>query len=251
MSESTQSTTGRGPFNKPGFIISAALVIALIAAVVVIFFLPKGDGAAQQAPASSPDSVSAAPTKSADAGGKSICGLPSSSETALGTAPKSKWELVGRVATPTDPTIFGPGVKDEDGFRYCFSQSPTGALYSAANLAALGSSGDPKVNQKMTDRLLMPGPGRDIAKADAKALPSSSSSSNSVQFRGFVIKSYSRTAANVDIAFQTSGGVLGHAVLPMEWADGDWKLAIADSGQLINDITALSDLGSFIPWSGA
>ena len=41
MSESTESTTERNPFTKPGFIISAALVVALIAAAVVIFFLPK------------------------------------------------------------------------------------------------------------------------------------------------------------------------------------------------------------------
>ncbi|WP_211878337.1 hypothetical protein [Pseudarthrobacter albicanus] len=251
MSESTQSTTGRSPFTRPGFIISAALVIAMIAAVVVIFFLPKGDGTAQPAPSSSSDNVSAAPTKSGDATGKSICGLPSTSETALGSTPKSTWTLIGKMAAPTDPKTFGPGVTDEDGFRSCFAHSPTGALYAAANLVALGSSGDPKLNQKMTDRLLMPGPGRDIAMADSRTMPSSGSSNTSVQFRGFVIKSYSRSAANVDIAFQTSAGVLGHAVLPMEWADGDWKLAIADSGRLINDITALSDLSGFIPWSGA
>ena len=53
MSESTQSSTERSPFTKPGFIISAALVVALIAAVVVIFILPKADNTAQPAPASS------------------------------------------------------------------------------------------------------------------------------------------------------------------------------------------------------
>ncbi len=250
MSESTQSTTERSPFTRPGFIISAALIVAMIAAVVVIFFLPKGD-AAQPAPASSPDSASTASTNSSDTAEKSVCGLPSSSETALGAAPKSTWTLIGKMAAPTDPQTVGPGVTDGDGFRSCFAHSPTGALYAAANLVALGSSGDSMVNQKMTDRLLIPGPGRDIAMAESKTMPSSANSNTSVQFRGFVIKSYSRTAANVDIAFQTSAGVLGHAVLPMEWADADWKLAIADSGQLINDITALSDLGTFIPWSGA
>ena len=39
MSESTQNNTERNPFTKPGFVISAALVIALIAAVIVIFLL--------------------------------------------------------------------------------------------------------------------------------------------------------------------------------------------------------------------
>jgi hypothetical protein len=45
--------------------------------------------------------------------------------------------------------------------------------------------------------------------------------------------------------------MLGHAVLPLQWADGDWKLAIADSGQLINEIAQLRDLSGFIAWSGA
>jgi len=126
MSESTQSSTERSPFTRPGFIISAALVVALIAAVVVIFFLPKASSTAQPAPASSSAGAASAPTKSADAAGKSVCGLPSSTETALGAAPKSKWELVGKMAAPTDPKTFGPGLTDDSGFRSCFAHSPTG-----------------------------------------------------------------------------------------------------------------------------
>lgn len=249
MSQSTESTTESNPFTKPGFIIAAALVVALIAAAVVIFLLPNN---AQPAPALSESSNSASPSASAGAGaGKSVCGLSASSETALGTAPDTKWALVGKMATPTEPETFGPGVTDKDGFRSCFSQSPTGALYAAANLLAMGSSGDSVVNQKMTDKLMLPGPGRDIAMAESKSMPTTATSSTTVQFRGFVIKSYSRTAANIDLAFQTDKGVLGHAVLPLEWTDGDWKLAIADSGKLVNEITQIHDLSGFIPWSGA
>ena len=51
MSQSTESTTESNPFTKPGFIIAAALVVALIAAAVVIFLLPKGQDTAQPAPA--------------------------------------------------------------------------------------------------------------------------------------------------------------------------------------------------------
>jgi hypothetical protein len=249
MSQSTESTTESNPFTKPGFIIAAALVVALIAAAVVIFLLPKGQDNAQPTPgtAASANPTTASPSATAVAG-KSVCGLPSSTETALGAAPKSKWELVGKIAAPTDPKTFGPGVTDEDGFRSCFAKSPTGALYAATNILAMGSSGDPVLNRKATDQLLMPGPGRDIARADSS---SKSTSNSTVQFRGFVIKSYSPSAANVDIAFQTDKGLLGHAVLPLQWADGDWKLAIADSGQLINEIAQLRDLSGFIPWSGA
>lgn len=249
MSQSTESTTESNPFTKPGFIIAAALVVALIAAAVVIFLLPKGQGNAQPGPTPAETSSTSAASPSASAGaGKSVCGLPSSTETALGAAPKSKWELIGKMAAPTDPKTFGPGLTDGDGFRSCFANSPTGALYAATNILAMGSAGDPVLNRKATDKLLMPGPGRDIARADSSA---KSTSNSTVQFRGFVIKSYSPSAANVDLAFQTDKGLLGHAVLPLQWADGDWKLAIADSGQLINEIAQLRDLSGFIPWSGA
>ncbi|MFJ4268415.1 hypothetical protein ACIPY1_17805 [Paenarthrobacter nicotinovorans] len=250
MSQSTESTTEANPFTKPGFIIAAALVVALTAAAVVIFLLPKGQGNAQPAPADTSSAASATPSASA-AASKSVCGLPGSTDTALGKAPATKWELVGKMATPTDPKTFGPGSTDQDGFRSCFSQSPTGALYAAANLLSMGSSGVRAINQKLTDRLLLPGPGRDIAKADSQAMPATTAPSSTVQFRGFVIKSYTPSAANVDIAFQSETGVLGHTVLPLEWTDGDWKLAIGDNGRLVNDIAQIRDLSGFIPWAGA
>ena len=173
MSESTPSGTEQNPFTRPGFIISAALVLALIAAVAVIFFLPKDDSTAQPAPAAPADtSAPAAPATSAAAAGKSICGLPSTSETALGAAPTSTWELVGKMAAPTDPTTIGPGTTDEDGFRSCFAHTPTGALYAAANIVALGSSPD-QDEFKLADQLLVPGPGRDAAMKNAQARTSS------------------------------------------------------------------------------
>jgi hypothetical protein len=64
------------------------------------------------------------------------------------------------------------------------------------------------------------------------------------------LKSYSPEKANVDLAMEASNGVLGHAVLPMEWIDGDWKLAVADSGEMVNDFSQVRDLSGFIPWSG-
>ena len=67
MSESTENTTESNPFTKPGFIISAALVVALIAAAIVIFLLPKGQGNAQPAPAPAESGSTAAASPSASA----------------------------------------------------------------------------------------------------------------------------------------------------------------------------------------
>ena len=250
MSQSTESTTESNPFTKPGFIIAAALVVALIAAAVIIFILPKGQDTAQPAPASSPDSASAAPTKSADAAGKSVCGLPSSTETALGTAPKSKWELVGKMAVPTDPKTSGPGLTDADGFRSCFAHSPTGALYSAMNVGALGSAGSPQLEVKLADKLLVPGMGRDTAMKEAANSSASTGSDTTIQVKGFSIKSYTASEANVDLAFETNKGVLVHTILSMRWMDGDWKVKPADDGVTFSGVSQLSDLSGFILWSG-
>ncbi|SDP65273.1 hypothetical protein SAMN04487914_12365 [Arthrobacter sp. ok909] len=249
MSESTQSSPERSPFTKPGFIISAALVVALIAAVVVIFFLPKADSTAQPAPASSAAGASSAPSKSADAAGKSFCGLPSSTERALGAAPKSKWELVGKMAAPTDPKTFGPGVTDGDGFRTCFANSPTGALYAAANMIALGSSGT-QDELKLADKLLVPGPGRDAAIKAAKARTSTAGSGETAQISGFLVKSCSPAEADVDLAIKLPNGALAHSVLSLRWVAGDWRVKAADDGQVFNGVAQLSDLSGFILWSG-
>lgn len=250
MSQSTESTTESNPFTKRGFIIATALVVALVAAGIVIFLLPKGESNAEPAPASSSVDASLAPPKSADAAGESVCGLPSSAETALGAAPKSKWELVGKMAAPTDPKTFGPGLTDGSGFRSCFAHSPTGAVYSAVNLVALGSSKSQQMNIELADRLMVPGAGRDAAKQHAATFDPSTGSSDTVQVRGFLLKSYTPTEANVDLAFQTSGGKLFHAVLPLQWLDGDWKVKVSDAGQLINDVAPLSDMSGFIAWAG-
>ncbi|MBT2594050.1 hypothetical protein [Arthrobacter sp. ISL-72] len=249
MSESTQSTTEQHPFTKPGFIISAALVVALIAAVIVIFFVPKSDSTAQPGPASASESASAAATESSDAAGKSVCGLPSSTETALGTAPKAKWELVGKMAAPADPQTFGPGVMDGDGFRSCFANSPTGALYAAANMIALGSS--PAQDEfKLADRLLVPGPGRDAAMKEAKTRTSSPGDGQTAQLSGFLLKSYSPAEADVDLAIKLPNGAFAHSVLSLRWVAGDWKVKASDDGQIFNGIAQLSDLSGFILWSG-
>ena len=251
MSDPTQDTTEQNPFTKPGFIISAALVIALIAAVIVIFLIPKGNNDAAQPVTPSSGSEAAAASAKSDGAGESVCGLPAGTETALGAAPKSKWELVGKMAVPTDSKSFGPGVIGEDGFRSCFAHSPTGALYSAVNVGALGSTGSPQIVAKLADKLLIPGKGRDAALREAAEMTAATTSDTTIQVKGFVIRSYTPSEADVDLAFETNKGALVHTVLSMRWMDGDWKVKPADDGTTFSGVAQLSDLSSFIPWSGA
>src|SRR6478736_8904882 len=105
MSQSTESTTESNPFTKPGFIIAAVLVVALLAAGIVVFLLPKGQSDAQPSPPTPGTGSTPAASPGASAAGSSVCGLPTSTETSLGAAPETKWELVGTMAAPTDPQI--------------------------------------------------------------------------------------------------------------------------------------------------
>ena len=256
MSQSPDSTAETNPFTKRGFIISAALVAALIAALVVILLLPKGEDTAQSAPPPTSGSSSdsgAPPSSSSDDNNvsrESICGLPLTDELALATAPTSNWELVDAMAAPTDPRTFGPGITEEDGFRSCFANSPAGALYAAMNVAALGSSGSPEVVAKASDKLLVPGTGRDAAVKDA-AKGVTSGDSSPIQVRGFVVKSYTPSEANLDLAFETGKGVLARISMSMRWMDGDWKVKPADDGSPYGVMSPLSDLSGFLLWSGA
>lgn len=255
MSQSPDSSPESNPFTKPGFIISAGLVVALIAAVVVIFLLPNGENSAQSAPVSPPGSNSGSGTpgpsnlENPNATEKSVCGLPATDELALGTAPTSSWELVDRMATPTDPETVGPGVTEENGFRSCFANSPSGALYAAMNVVALGSSGSPDLMMKMSDELLVPGAGRDAAIKDTSTAVESSGES-SIQVRGFIIKSYTPAEANLDLAFETSEGALARVTMSLRWVDGDWKVNPADDGTPWNGMSQISDLSGFLLWSG-
>ncbi|UNK47859.1 hypothetical protein [Arthrobacter sulfonylureivorans] len=245
MSQSTESTTESNPFTKPGFIIAAVLVVALLAAGIVIFLLPKGQSDAQPAPPAPGTGSTPAASPSASAAGSSVCGLPTSTETSLGAAPETKWELVGTMAAPTDPQI-GPGKTDAQGIRSCFAHTPKGALYAAVNLWALGS--DPSKERAIAEQLAAKGPGRE---AGMKApLTQAPASSVKIQIAGFNV-SYTANQAVVDLAFKADNGALASVRTTLLWQDGDWKGVVADNGAPLEEPRQVRDLSGFIPWSGA
>jgi hypothetical protein len=245
MSQSTESTTESNPFTKPGFIIAAVLVVALLAAGIVIFLLPKGQSDAQPASPTPETGSTPAASPSASAAGSSVCGLPTSTETSLGAAPETKWELVGTMAAPTDPQI-GPGKTDAQGIRSCFAHTPKGALYAAVNLWALGS--DPSKEHAIAEQLAAKGPGREAGmKAPRTQAPASAVK---IQIAGFNV-SYTANQAVVDLAFKADNGALASVRTTLLWQDGDWKGVVADNGAPLEEPRQVRDLSGFIPWSGA
>jgi hypothetical protein len=250
MSGSTQENTEQNPFTRPGFIISAALILAILAAGVIIFLLPKETPQAQPAAASSaaPSPISSATASSTPSSSseESICGLPGSDNTALGAAPKSTWTLLGTMAVPSDPATVGPGTVGANGLKSCFAHSPEGALYATANIWAASFNG--YANQVYTD-LAADSPSRDKAlQAIKEGKELGGSNAPKVQIAGFILHSYTPEAAVVELALKSEDGGLGALATSLVWEKGDWKLDIPAAGG--GTVRQISDLSSYIPWSG-
>lgn len=243
MSDVAPDETKRNPFARPGFIASAALVLVLIAAVIVITFLPRGadkPDAGATGPADGGTASTSAPT--ADGSKKSICGLPPSNEVALGTGPQSAWELIGKTAVPTAPETAGPGTVTDEGIRSCFANSPEGALYAAANIFGLVSSGNQRA---VLEELSADSAARDQELAKLK---DGSADKVSAQIQGFQLQNYSDTSATVDLGIELDNGAVGSVPIPLVWQDGDWKLNVAKGG--VTGSQQLNDLSAYISWSG-
>lgn len=242
---SDNQPTEQNPFTSRRFILAAVVVgVILLCAVVLVVGTVVG-GQAKPTAGPAPSST-ATPSSAADAD-PSVCGLKGYEATSsLDDAPKSKWELVGTIAAPTDPRGAGPGKIDSDGFRSCYAHTATGALYSAANFVALGS--DATTRAKLPS-LVAPGPGRDAA--EAQSTQSSDSAGYRAQIAGFKIDSYDGKNATVDLALNYSTGQLVSLVLKLTWVEGDWKLVADNSGNLPIAPAPLQSLGGYTPWSGA
>lgn len=246
MSDSTQETAERNPFTRPGSILAAVLVLALVAAVIVIFLVPKGASPADAAPTSATSPAVTSTTAKASGSDQSVCGLPSSTDTALGTAPKSPWGLIGTMAVPTDPATVGPGTTSGNGLKSCFAHSPTGALYAAANIWATSFYGNPKL---VYQDLTADSPTRDLAlKAIKNGQQVGGGTGPKIQIQGFIVRTYSPKAAVVDLAVKTDTGAIGSLATSLVWENGDWKLDLPAAGG--TPFRQLSDLSGYISWAG-
>lgn len=245
MSETTPDHNDRNPFTRPVFILSAALIVALIAAVLVIAFLPSGN---KEPDSTAPISTASTPTPAASGGEieKSVCGLPGDDGSALGAAPESNWELTGPMAVPYDPEVYGPGGGDQPGPQVCFSHNPTGALYAAANIFASIVYGDQLAVFKQQ---VAEGELRDEAISALENYEASDTTGDpQFQIAGFQLERYTASRATVNLGFEVDNGSVGSITLPLVWQGGDWKLVLEQSGP--PEPQQLNDLAEFIPWSG-
>jgi hypothetical protein len=230
------------PFTSRGFITAAIIVgvIVLAAVIVLVTTLTSPHDPIAQ-PTSTPSSPVASGTD------KSVCGLSGfETQSSLTDAPKTKWELVGTVAAPTDPKGAGPGKVANDGLRTCFSHTAQGALFAIVNYFALSSDAR---TLPLIPELIEPGPGFDAAQKNAEA---DTPSNTRVQVAGFKVNSYTSGEAVIDVAWTvtSSGNQLISLPMVMHWVAGDWKVSLTDTGQLPFTSAPLQSLGGYTPWAG-
>jgi hypothetical protein len=250
------------------WMISSMVVVAAIVALAIFVVVSNLGGkpavdtsasttpAGEASPAGAPmTSATAAAGSSAD-GGASFCGLTAVEMTGtLTKAPVATWQLFGITYVPAVDG-HGPGKIDDDGYRHCYARTPTGALLATANYDAFDDPSTDAFTEKFIRTGIAPGPGREAAieKLNEKLKQPATESSNPAdrqifQTIGFRILSYNGNTALVETASKSSAGYKVAWAHHLVWAEGDWKLLVADDGSTLTDPTLISTLDGYIPWS--
>lgn len=254
MTSGDEDSQQRSPFTRPGFI-AGGLVVALIVVLGIVIGIvnmtnddPETDPTAPTSSATDTEPpATEEPTE--DNAEASVCGLEGSvTETAQLTAAPDvdEWAYQGTAAYPLS-TEFGPAETDESGIRYCFQQSPEGALFAAGNALVQGT--DPSSTDAWIDRFLADGPYRDQVMQQTGSSSGGASTGVRLNIAGFRLLSYDGASARVDIAVNGSAdgqSIVGSYVYELVWQEGDWKLSAETPNPF--EFATVPDLSGYIAW---
>jgi hypothetical protein len=220
----------------PGRLGAVALVLfltALLVSAAIFIFLPQPDAR---------HPVTDGPGQASD----SVCGLPAGDQSVPTTTPAdTTWQLIGTTAAPTGPRL-GPG-RFGAGLPFCYSRSPMGALYAAANFIAVLS--DPRLRLPAAKYLTATGPGRDKWIGTLTASGVGGPGSSDQQIAGFRFINYDQATASLDLAFRV-GTKYAHIPFGLTFQAGDWKIVVPDDGNPLAGVAQIPDLSDYVPWSG-
>lgn len=237
-------------FTRPSFLVAAVLVVVIVLLGVVVAVRVSRSSDAVPPPTTPPSQVeatSSAPTSTGPAA--SVCGLAGSAASGTVTdPPAAAWQYEDTTAYPTSPE-FGPGKNSDEGFRYCFQHTPTGALFATANALAQGTSSDVAKINAWADYFVSEGSGRQD-QLDQLGQPRTDGSGVRMTIVGFRVLAYSAESARVDLGLQTSGSgqtVYASVVYELTWQGGDWKLN-SDAPTPFN-FASVPNTDNYIPWT--
>ncbi|TDB80151.1 hypothetical protein [Micromonospora sp. KC721] len=241
-SSATQDFADRPPWTRPGFIASAALVLVVIIAGLLIAVLPRGDDG---------DNVGGGtpPTNPTPADSSAPQALPTAVPT---TAPAGvRWELVGPVAVPVSATA---GPKQVTGTTASgFAHTPEGALVAAAQIMMRSSHTLGRDYWEPTiQRQFVPSADRDRMLAELRAADSGPADPGSLsQIAGFSYQSYTPETAVIGLVLRApAAGTPRYHVLSLTllWRDGDWRMQTPPGGAWISVNRVTNDLTGVVEW---
>ncbi|GAA3766940.1 hypothetical protein [Salinactinospora qingdaonensis] len=259
-----------GLLSPRGFVVVATLVVATVllgmsataGALIATADDSQGDMAAaaqasqeaspgdeQSAPQASETPLASAPPGFPD-GSASTCGLAASEEseqTTFDAWPEATdWNgFAGNVRVPT-VIGQGPGVVEGNGFRYCFAQSPTGAVLAAANYTAMLDT--PELVQETVERTYAEGEGKQTVLTRLAAEGVVLDQATQGRIAGVTLVGYDDYRARVDVALTPPGetGDMTSDMVDLRWEEGDWRVVVGDDGEPVVPASTLDSLDGYL-----
>lgn len=177
-------------------------------------------------------------TAVATASVESSCGLSGTAGDSTSGATAATWEMAGAYSLPVSGTD-GPGRKVDAGSWSCFTHTPSGAVLAGITIS-LRVNGVAENWQDVAREQTMPGTGQDALLTNP--LPNA----ELVTIRGFDIAGYSPDRATIRYYLQ-SPAAEASCTTEVQWADGDWKLVLTDTGSTSSGCTQ-GPPQDFTPW---
>ncbi|MEV0216524.1 hypothetical protein [Micromonospora sp. NPDC050695] len=239
-SSTTQDFADRPPWTRPGFIASAAFVLIIVIAAVVLAITARGDDHTDAT--STPGTTS---TEEAE--------TPPELPTTVPTTPPAgvRWELVGQTAVPVSSTA-GP-TRVSGGTAAGYAHTPDGALIAAAQLMirSAPSAGRDCWEPTVKDQFVS-STDREQLLAALRANPDDSSEPGELsQIAGYQYQSYTPDTAVIGLVLRApSAGMPRYHVLTLTllWRDDDWRMQAPPGGAWISLNRVTSDLTGVVEW---
>lgn len=239
---------------RPGFIISALLVVALILGLAFLLFTREdttkaSDGKPVEASSATLASQGAAPTSSdggaAGAESDSVCGLVARDQVIpTGALPSVPVEVGTRIQVPSIDG-YGPGITE--GVSHCFAHNSSGAILAAANFLTWFSSKEQL--DEVVPALMAKGPNRDRLESQIKAEWQGETGS-ALTIRGFKYEDRGPDNAMVVLAVSHVAfpdKIAGFPVV-LVWQDGDWKVEAPSTDSWGERVIDSLPLEGFVEW---
>ncbi|WP_029068152.1 hypothetical protein [Jonesia quinghaiensis] len=244
-------TTGQPPRDrsKNRLLLVAIVAIAVLTVAGIVYAFLQGRDNAPSAEETPP--TASEPTTSQADGTTATCPpSESSTDTELTQAPDTTWVAYDNITYPSSP-IYGPTSIAPDGFRYCFQQSPEGALFAAANMLTelhTDSDEDRWFNYVLSQEIFGRQGILDAISAEANDqvtdLPT-------LEILGFAMKDYTPERATVTVAAQATYDDISpthSATFTLVWENNDWKWLVNNTSNAL-DITEISNTDGLIDWA--